>query len=133
MKTRPIVAAALSLRNDETRITQAQRVFASGNGLPQRWQHQPRFVVLEAGFGGGDNFLATWQAWRDDPARCERLVFIAVEPHPPSAGDLQRAHAQSPLAALATQLVDDWPALTHNLHALDFEAGRVQLMLAPAT
>ncbi len=110
-------------------FAQARHVFLGGNGLPQRWQGRPRFVILETGFGLGNNFLATWAAWRDDPARAERLVFISVEKHPLRAADLQQAHARSPEPALARQLLDRWPPLTHNLHVLDFEQGRVRLML----
>lgn len=109
---------------------QARLVFLGGNGLPGRWAGRTRFVVLETGFGLGNNFLATWAAWRDDPARCERLVFLSVEKHPLTREDLTRAHAASPEPALARQLIDAWPPLTPNLHTLDFEDGRVRLMLA---
>jgi len=42
----------------------ARHVFLRGNDLPARWQGRERFVVLETGFGLGNNFLAAWQAWR---------------------------------------------------------------------
>lgn len=109
---------------------QAQHVFLGGNQLPARWGGRHRFVILETGFGLGNNFLATWAAWRADPARCERLVFISIEKHPLRPDDLARAHAASPEPALAGQLVAQWPLLTPNLHQLDFEDGRVQLLLA---
>src|SRR5207245_8213129 len=51
---------------------QARHVFLAGNRLPERWAGRERFVILETGFGFGLNFLATWQAWRRDPARCGR-------------------------------------------------------------
>ncbi len=111
-------------------LNQAQHVFIGGNGLPARWQGRERFVVLETGFGLGNNFLATWQAWRDDAQRCERLVFISIERNPLQREDLRAAHQGSPLAELAGQLVDAWPPLTHNLHHLAFERGRIQLLLA---
>ena len=59
-------------------------MFLGGNGLPQRWAGRERFVVLETGFGLGNNFLATWAAWRDDPQRCARLHFVSIERHPPT-------------------------------------------------
>ena len=111
-------------------LTQAHHVFIGGNGLPARWQGRKSFVVLEAGFGLGNNFLATWQAWRDDAQRCERLVFLSIEQHPLQRANLRAAHQGSPLAELADRLVDAWPPLTHNLHHLEFEHGRVQLLLA---
>ncbi|MBX3619935.1 MAG: bifunctional tRNA (5-methylaminomethyl-2-thiouridine)(34)-methyltransferase MnmD/FAD-dependent 5-carboxymethylaminomethyl-2-thiouridine(34) oxidoreductase MnmC [Rhizobacter sp.] len=145
MNTRPIVPATLTFSDEGVpysqryqdiyhpragAFAQARHVFLAGNGLPQRWHGRDRFVVLETGFGLANNFLATWQAWRDDPQRCERLVFMSIEQHPFSAADLRRVHGASPAPALAAQLVDLWPALTHNLHTLDFEGGRVRLMLA---
>lgn len=111
-------------------LAQAQHVFLRGNGLPGRWAGRHRFVILETGFGLGNNFLATWAAWRDDPAHCEHLVFISVEKHPLERADLQRAHAASPLKALADELAAQWPLPTPNVHGLAFEQGRVELLLA---
>jgi tRNA 5-methylaminomethyl-2-thiouridine biosynthesis bifunctional protein len=110
-------------------LAQARHVFVAGHGLPGRWQGRARFVVLETGFGLGNNFLATWDAWRQDPARCERLVFVSVEKHPLRREDLARAHAGSALPELAAQLVQHWPPLTAGLHTLSFEGGRVELLL----
>ncbi|MFG6457760.1 FAD-dependent 5-carboxymethylaminomethyl-2-thiouridine(34) oxidoreductase MnmC [Roseateles sp. BYS96W] len=110
-------------------LAQARHVFIAGNGLPQRWQGHTHFVVLETGFGLGNNFLATWDAWRQDPARCEHLHFVSVEKHPLRRDDLARAHAASPLPDLAAQLVERWPPLTAGLHTLAFEGGRVTLLL----
>ena len=101
----------------------------ASNGLPQRWAARGHFVVLETGFGSGWNFLATWAAWRADPQRCRTLYYIAIEAHPPSADELIHAHRDGNSASLVTQLVDAWPALTPNLHRIDLETGRVQLLL----
>jgi tRNA 5-methylaminomethyl-2-thiouridine biosynthesis bifunctional protein len=111
-------------------LAQAQHVFLRGNGLPGRWAGRHRFVILETGFGLGNNFLATWAAWRDDPARCEHLVFISIEKHPLHRADLERVHAASPLRALAAELAAQWPLPTPNVHGLAFEQGRVELLLA---
>ena len=111
-------------------LAQAQHVFLRGNGLPQRWQGRDRFVVLETGFGLGNNFLGTWAAWRDDPRRCDRLWFVSIDKHPPTLADLARAHEGSAEAALAQALQDAWPPLTPNLHTLAFDGGRVTLLLA---
>lgn len=103
-----------------------------GCGLPQRWRGRERFVVFETGFGTGHDFLATWRAWRADPQRCSSLVFIAIEPHPPSHADLKAARQEVPSCALADALLNAWPALTPNLHRLSFEAGQVELLLMVA-
>ncbi len=111
-------------------LAQARHVFLQGNGLPERWRGRREFVVVETGFGLGNNFLATWDAWRTDVQRGRRLVFVSVELHPPTREDLARAHAGSPLAALASELQRAWPPLTPNLHALDFDDAGVTLLLA---
>ncbi len=145
MKTAPIVTAAVDFSDPTAArapafddvyhprsgaFAQARQVFLAGNGLPERWQGRAQFAILETGFGLGNNFLATWAAWRDDPGRCERLTFVSIEKHPLAPADLVRAHAASPAPALARQLIDAWPPLTCNLHVLDFEGGRVRLLLA---
>ncbi|TBO28774.1 FAD-dependent oxidoreductase [Aquabacterium lacunae] len=131
--------------------SQSRHVFLAGNDLPARWQGRTRFVILETGFGLGNNFLATWQAWRQDPQRCEQLVFISIEKHPLSAQQLRDVHARSAHAPdepmpdwevarteLAARLVAQWPVLTPGWHTIDFEvaertpggaAGQVRLML----
>ncbi|MGM9486260.1 FAD-dependent 5-carboxymethylaminomethyl-2-thiouridine(34) oxidoreductase MnmC [Ideonella sp. YS5] len=109
---------------------QAREVFLAGNGLPARWRGRERFVVLETGFGLGNNFLATWAAWRNDPARPKRLVFVSIEKHPPTAADLTLLHANSPEPLLAKQLLAAWPAPTHAIHSLEFDGGQVSLLLA---
>ena len=109
---------------------QAQHVFLHGNGLPARWQGQDDFTVAEVGFGLGYNFISTWQTWRDDPTRCRRLHYVALDAHPPRLPDLQQVHADSPCAALSQQLLQAWPPLVPGLHRLDFEGGQVQLTLA---
>ena len=102
------------------------------NGLPARWAHSPHFVILETDFGLGHNFLATWDAWRRDAARCERLHVVSMAQQPPLRADLAREHAESDLPALAAALLHAWPPLTPNLHCLDFEGGHVQLTLCVA-
>ncbi|MBL8330310.1 MAG: FAD-dependent 5-carboxymethylaminomethyl-2-thiouridine(34) oxidoreductase MnmC [Rubrivivax sp.] len=145
MKTEPIVPARLVFEADgpprselfgdiyhprSGALDQARQVFLAGNGLPSRWRGRRRFVILETGFGLGNNFLATWQAWRDDPQRPGQLVHVAIEKHPPSADDLARAQQGSPLSALAEQLLAAWPPLTPGVHLIDLEGGRVRLLLA---
>lgn len=100
---------------------QARHVFLGGNGLPQRWRARNRFVVLETGFGLGINFLATWKAWREDPARPERLDHVAIDRHPPSREDLARLLARYPeFADLAAALIDRWPQLLPGTHRRSF-------------
>jgi tRNA 5-methylaminomethyl-2-thiouridine biosynthesis bifunctional protein len=110
-------------------FTQAAHVFLAGSRLPQRWDGRAAFTILETGFGLGNNFLATWAAWRADPRRCTRLRFISVEKHPLRLEDLRRAHAASPAPELAQALCAAWPPLTPDFHRLAFDEGHVELLL----
>ena len=111
-------------------LARARGVYLAGNQLPARWAGREHFTVLETGFGAGHNFIATWDAWQRDPARSQWLHYVAVEGHPLARSDLVRAHARSPLLALAQTLAAAWPELTPNLHPLTFDGGRVRLLLA---
>ncbi len=110
-------------------LAQARHVFLAGNGLPGRWGGRADFTVLETGFGLGHNLLALWEAWRTDPQRPARLHVVSLELHPPTATDLARAHARSPLPELTAALLDAWPPLAPGLHVLGFEGGRLRLTL----
>ncbi|MBN3854422.1 bifunctional tRNA (5-methylaminomethyl-2-thiouridine)(34)-methyltransferase MnmD/FAD-dependent 5-carboxymethylaminomethyl-2-thiouridine(34) oxidoreductase MnmC [Paraburkholderia sp. Ac-20340] len=149
--TATLIPATLAFREDGTPFSptfgdvyhspsgafeQADFVFLKGNDLPERWQKQRIFTVLETGFGLGVNFLTTWAAWRADPARCERLHFVSVEKHPFAREDLRAVLAtvtaqapRSEFAALAQQLAQAWPMLVPGTHRLEFEGGRVTLTL----
>lgn len=111
-------------------LAQANHVFLAGNGLPARWRGRQRFVIAEIGFGLGNNFLAAWAAWRADPQRSERLDFLSVELHPPTREDLAAWAREPEIAALAGQMLQQWPPLTHGLHRLSFDDDRVVLHLA---
>jgi tRNA 5-methylaminomethyl-2-thiouridine biosynthesis bifunctional protein len=110
---------------------QARHVFLGGNDLPARWAGARVFTVVESGFGLGLNFLATWQAWRADPARPERLHFVSIEKHPFVREGLAELHARYPeFEPLATRLQAAWPLPLPGLHRLHFEEERVTLTLA---
>src|SRR3954466_12165292 len=111
-------------------LAQSRHVFLGGNGLPERWAGRDRFVVLETGFGLGLNFLATWQAWRHDAARCRRLHFVSIESRPFALPDLRVLHQDhAELAPQAAQLHARWPVLVPGVHRLAFESGSLVLTL----
>lgn len=112
-------------------IDRARHVFLRGNGLPERWRGQTSFTVCETGFGLARNFLALWQAWRDDAQRCGRLHVLSFEAHPFSRADLAAALRDLPfdMQGMAHQLIGAWPALLPGVHRLEFEAGRLTLTL----
>ncbi|MBX3608066.1 MAG: FAD-dependent 5-carboxymethylaminomethyl-2-thiouridine(34) oxidoreductase MnmC [Piscinibacter sp.] len=110
-------------------LQQARHVFLASNGLPQRWAGRDHFVVLETGFGLGNNFLATWQAWREDPQRSARLHFVSVERHPVTRDELAAVPRDDTLRELARPLAEAWPPLVPGTHRLAFDDGRVELLL----
>ena len=117
-------------------LLQARHVFLQGCGLwspaaqPLAWQGRRQWHVLETGFGLGLSFLATWQAWKLDPQRPERLFFTSVEAWPVAAQDIVRSvQAWPELQPLADELAGAWRGLLPGIHRLVFEGGRVQLTL----
>lgn len=108
-------------------LAQAHHVFLRGNGLPERWRGRRTFTVLETGFGIGLSFLATWRAWREDSARCDRLHFVSIEKHPFRAGDLATLLKEFP--DFRSELLPRWPMLVPGMHRIEFESGNVVLTL----
>lgn len=97
-------------------------------GLPERWAGRASFAILETGGGSGANFLATWQAWRDDPQRPQRLHYFCVDAAPPSRDELLRR--LQPLTDFSAQLCAAWPSIVSGFHRRHFDGGRVSLTLA---
>ena len=98
---------------------------------PRAGAARERFVVLETGFGLGNNFLATWAAWRADPERCRQLHFVSIEAVAADARRPSRRSTRDPsLAPLAAELARHWPPLTCNLHRIVLDDGGVELLLA---
>src|SRR5258706_2646279 len=112
-------------------LAQARHVFLAGNGLPERWRGRRTFTILETGFGLGLNFLATWQAWREDPKRCERLHFVSIEKHPFTVADLGLFYKNLPLVRTESEkLVAQYPMLVPGMHRLDFGGVVLTLLFA---
>lgn len=111
-------------------LAQARHVFLHGNRLPERWRGRRAFTILETGFGFGLSFLATWQAWRGDPARCESLHFVSIEKHPFNAAELSSLlERYAELKEEGRELLAQWPILVPGMHRLEFDGGKVVLTL----
>lgn len=105
-------------------------VFLAGIGAPGCWRGRARFVIGEAGFGAGLNFLVTCAAFLDTPGS-GRLHYLAIENRPFDAADLARVHAGFPEApGLAGELRRLWPPPLQGVHRLVLAGGRVHLLLA---
>ncbi|TFZ08424.1 FAD-dependent oxidoreductase [Ramlibacter humi] len=109
----------------------ARQVSLEGCSLPAAWAGQAQWRILQTGFGPGLDFLAAWQAWRDDPRRPRLLHFVGVEASSVSADELLRAaRATAPeLEPLARELAAQWWGLVPGFHRLSFDDGRVLLTL----
>ncbi len=111
-------------------LAQAEQVFLAGCGLPQAWAGQPQWRILETGFGFGLNFLVTWHAWQQDPARPGLLHFVSTEAFPIAAADLLEQARKFPhLLPLAEELAAQWWGLLPGVHRLRLAGGRVLLTL----
>jgi tRNA 5-methylaminomethyl-2-thiouridine biosynthesis bifunctional protein len=108
-------------------MQETEFVFLANNHLPARWQHTPRFVIGETGFGTGLNFLTTWQAFDASHAPGE-LFFLSVEKFPLTPEQLAAALAHfSELAPYTAQLLAQYPLRIAGWHRIAF--GRVILWL----
>lgn len=101
----------------EKDIPLAQRRRIDATKIAAHWRGRERYVVLDTQFAQGDNFLATWRAWRADPHRAQRLHYIGVENRPYTASAMAALHAAWPeLAPLSLELIGVWPTLVPGFH-----------------
>lgn len=104
--------------------------FLDGCGLPAAWAGQRQWRILATAFGAGEDFLAAWRAWKDDPRRPGLLHFVAIDEHPVAASQLLATAAADPrLLPLTRQLAGQWFGLLPGFHRLAFDDGRVLLTL----
>ncbi len=112
--------------------------------LAPLWLDQREFCALDSGGQGLRPLLQLWRNWVRTPGRCQRLhlVWLVEDAATAQAALQQLQPAADPLAgsddlgdaktdpALLALLQATWPPLTPNLHPLDLQPGRVQLLLA---
>ncbi|MEM6902145.1 MAG: bifunctional tRNA (5-methylaminomethyl-2-thiouridine)(34)-methyltransferase MnmD/FAD-dependent 5-carboxymethylaminomethyl-2-thiouridine(34) oxidoreductase MnmC [Pseudomonadota bacterium] len=111
-------------------LEETRHVFMQGCGLPGRWQDRACFTIGETGFGTGLNFLAAWQAFRDQPGDCKQLHFVSFEGYPLAQADLAKALKPWPeLAPLAEQLLAQYQPAEPGPYHYVFDDGRVTLTL----
>ncbi len=104
---------------------QAQEVFLKGNSLPERWQNQKDFSILELGFGFGVNFLVTLKTWDEDEDAPLKLNYIALEKHPVRIEDWENFHPlkKNPDFEFFLQnLKAQYPPFSFGFHSLSFKS-----------
>jgi tRNA 5-methylaminomethyl-2-thiouridine biosynthesis bifunctional protein len=118
-------------------VAEKTHVFLTTNKLAQRFAEVDKdthFSLLELGFGGGLNFLLTWQLWqqqRHGQAQSARLVYTSIEAYPMAKADLQRWQQWPQLQQLAKQLQEQYPLPIKGFHQLRFDDVTLNLILAP--
>lgn len=94
------------------------------------WKDRISYTILDTSFESGRQFLATWQAWRDDPQRPPRLHYLALLSNPLTIKDLTDQHAAWPeVGAMAQELRAVWPTLVPGFHRLYLERNTIILTL----
>ncbi|WP_137893615.1 FAD-dependent 5-carboxymethylaminomethyl-2-thiouridine(34) oxidoreductase MnmC [Ramlibacter sp. 2FC] len=97
------------------------------------WAGQPVWRVLDTDWALGQRFLATWQAWRQDPQRPSLLHYVAFTEVPTDTEQLTAdAQTGSDAPALLEALRAQWRGLLPGFHRLVLEGGQVQLTLCVA-
>ena len=94
------------------------------------WADQTDWRLLDTRFEPGLHFLKTWQAWRDDPQRPQRLHYVGLSHAPPNIADLLACAGPDPqLRALARKLAAQWFELQPGFHRFTLDRGGVVLTL----
>lgn len=110
-------------------LEESRFVFIQGTELKDLLRKETHLTIGETGFGTGLNFLATWQAWRENK-NSARITFISAEAFPLKTDDLQKAHAAFPeIDELAVKLREKWPPPSPGYHLITFEGGAIRLLL----
>ena len=108
-------------------LEESTYVFLDGNNLKERMD--ANLTVGELGFGTGLNFLLTWELWRQNGKK-NRLTFISCEKHPLTPELLEKSHVSFPsLSNLSEQLREKWPLTETGFRFIEFEDGKVSLLL----
>ncbi|HWX02116.1 FAD-dependent 5-carboxymethylaminomethyl-2-thiouridine(34) oxidoreductase MnmC [Collimonas sp.] len=83
-------------------------------------------MLLDSDFGDGDQFFATWQAWRDDTRPPRQLHYLALVP----GRALQQTLVKNPQwQVLAAELHAAWPPAVPGFHRLFLQDGQLVLTL----
>ena len=116
--------------HDGDGLEETDYVFLQGNKITERLSEQD-LVIGELGFGTGLNFMLTWQKWQETGRKTgKRLTFVSCEKHPLAADLLEKSHSHFPeLKEFSSQIRKKWPLVQTGFHMLEFEEGRVALLL----
>jgi tRNA 5-methylaminomethyl-2-thiouridine biosynthesis bifunctional protein len=72
-------------------LAESRFVFLQQNGLPEQWQRQKNWTILETGFGTGLNCLAAWQSFEHHATSDQKLRLISIERYPLDKNQIAQA------------------------------------------
>lgn len=114
--------------HDGQGLAETEYVFLDGNNFRERIK-QDHLVIGELGFGTGLNFLTSWLGWKNENSN-KRLTFVSCEKHPLDLDKYEKAHKSFPeLSDLSEQLREKLPPIKNGFHFLEFDEGKVSLLL----
>ena len=100
------------------------------SNLLRTWANAPAWRILDTQFESGQDFLAAWQLWRDDPLRPRLLHFVGLAPTAPHLDALLSLGTQNPAwRALLDELAPHWFGLLPGFHRISLDSGQVLLTL----
>lgn len=95
---------------------ESEYVFASG--IDEIWHTKDSFIVAEAGFGAGLNFLTLCNRFKNSD---KKLHYVSIEAYPIRIGDLRQIYARLGIyKALSKKLFDVYPLLVSGIHRIEF-------------
>ena len=104
--------------------------FVTAAGLPSAWAGQSAWRCLDTGFGSGQQFFNTWDAWRQDDRRPRILHYVGLSAEAPKPEAIRQAAASQPgLNGLVASLLHQSEALRPGFHRLSLEGGHLLLTL----
>ncbi|WP_170018523.1 bifunctional tRNA (5-methylaminomethyl-2-thiouridine)(34)-methyltransferase MnmD/FAD-dependent 5-carboxymethylaminomethyl-2-thiouridine(34) oxidoreductase MnmC [Campylobacter sp. RM16190] len=104
---------------------ESRYVFASA--IDEIWDSKQKFIIAEAGFGAGLNFLTTLNKFKNSN---KFLHYVSIEANPISKEDLVRIYQNlGVFKELSNELIKSYPPLIQGFHRLNFANSRITLDL----
>ncbi len=105
-------------------------VFLDSVDIVSKWAERDIFSILELGFGGGINFLATRKKWRESKPFKKKLNYISIEQNPLPKSDLTNLYGSLELDnSLYIDFLKKYNTIERGNHILGFENDNLDLHL----
>ena len=105
-------------------------VFLDSVGISERWIEKEVFSILELGFGGGINFLATRQKWREFKSCKKKLNYISIEQSPLPLTTLKNLYNNLEIDSnLYDDFLSKYISIEKGNHTLSFPSDSLDLYL----